>query len=166
MPAVQLTTLMKSNDEKCIKYLKEIKETILQLALKELDESKERCNIPSFDALMKSTKNSPLEWCAYESFRKGSIQPIQSYIEQKVAIKLCTDTINEYANINRRNFVKSCTIRGFAGCGKSWCVQYCLLYCYSKGLLGIPTSVMSRRSVFLGSKHIDHLFYLPFSKII
>ena len=60
--------------------------------------------------------------------------------------------------------VKSCSICGYAGCGKSWCMQYCLLYCSSKGLFGLPTSVMSRRSVFLGSKHIDHVFCLPFEK--
>ena len=60
--------------------------------------------------------------------------------------------------------VKSCTIRGFAGCGKSWCMQYCVTYCYSKGLIAIPTSVMSRRSVFLGGKHIDNLLCLPFEK--
>ena len=43
-------------------------------------------------------------------------------------------------------------------------MQYCLLHCYAKGLIGIPTSVMSRRSLFKGSKHINHLFCLTFAK--
>ena len=165
MPSVQFTTLMQSNDEKCKKYLHEMKTEILKSALKELDEAKTRCNIPSLQSFLNAKKHHPLEWNALSSFRKSFIQPIESYNEQKKAIELCINSIDEYANIHRRNYVKSCTIRGFAGCGKSWCMQYCLLHCYSKGLLGIPTSVMSRRSVFLGSKHIDHLFGLPFSKL-
>ena len=81
-----------------------------------------------------------------------------------MAIKSCLEAIGEYADIGHTNMIKSCTIRGYAGSGKSWCMQYCLLYCMSKGLIGVPTSVMSRRSVFLGSKHIDHMFALPFEK--
>ena len=61
--------------------------------------------------------------------------------------------------------VKNHVIRGFAGCGKSWCMQYCILHAYSKGLFALPTAMMSRRSVFLGTKHIDWLFCLPFEKI-
>ena len=60
--------------------------------------------------------------------------------------------------------IKSCTLHGYAGCGKAWCMQYCILHCYAKGLIGLPTAMMSRCSVFLGSKHIDHLFCLPFEK--
>ena len=60
--------------------------------------------------------------------------------------------------------LKSCTIQGYSGCGKSWCIQYCLINCFVKGLFGLPTYVMSRRSVFLGSNHIDHMFCLPFDK--
>ena len=164
MPSVQFTTLMKSNDEKCEKFLNNMKEEILKSALKELDEAKIRCDIPSLHSFLNAKKHCPLQWNCFDSFRKSFAQPQQSFDEQKIAIKLCIDTINEYADINRRYTVKSCTIRGFAGCGKSWCMQYCLLHCYAKGLIGIPTSVMSRRSVFLGSKHIDHLFCLTFSK--
>ena len=60
--------------------------------------------------------------------------------------------------------LKSFTIQGYAGCGELWCMQYCLIHCFTKGLFGLTTSFMSRRSVFLGSKHIDHMFCLPFDK--
>ena len=54
--------------------------------------------------------------------------------------------------------------REFTNCGKSWCMLCCLLHCYAKGLIGIPTLVMSRRSAFLGCQHINHLFCLLFAK--
>ena len=60
--------------------------------------------------------------------------------------------------------LKSCTIQGYAGCVKSWCMQYCLIHCFAKGLFGLPTSTMLIRSVFLGSKHIDKMFCLLFNK--
>ena len=60
--------------------------------------------------------------------------------------------------------LKSCTIQGYAGCGKLWCMQYFLIHLFAKGLFGLPTYVMSRRSVFLGSNHIDHMLCLPFDK--
>ena len=164
MPCVQLTTLLKSNDEKCMNYIANLKKEVLSSALTELGEAIGRCSIPPLDDFLKASKQEPLAWDGYESFQKSLFQPEQSYHEQKQAIKMCIDAIDSYCSITQNNMVKSCTIRGFAGCGKSWCMQYCLLYCYAKGLIGVPTSVMSRRSVFLGSKHIDHLFCLPFVK--
>ena len=41
-------------------------------------------------------------------------------------------------------------------------MQYCLIHFFSKGFFGLPKYAMSRRSVFLGSKNIDHMFCLPF----
>ena len=73
--------------------------------------------------------------------------------------------MSDYANIFRNSkMLKSCTIQGYSGCGKSWCIQYCLINCFVKGLFGLPTYVMSRHSVFLGSMHIYHMFCLPFNK--
>jgi len=76
-------------------------------------------------------------------------------------------TIDSYCNgLLHNNFTKSCGIRGYAGCGKSWTMQYILLYAMSKGLLCIPTAMMSKRSVFLGGKHIHILFGLKAEKNI
>ena len=43
-------------------------------------------------------------------------------------------------------------------------MQYCILYAHSKGLLAVTTAMMANISVFLGTKHIDWLFCLPFDK--
>ena len=136
-----------------------LKNDIITSALTELNEAIERCQIPSKEDLMDATKENPIFWNAYESMQQPSpIQSEESFREQKFAVEVCTETIDRYNDLFQKYMVKSCTIRGYAGCGKSWCMQYCLLYCYAKGLIGIPTSVMSRRSVFLGSKHIDNIF--------
>jgi hypothetical protein len=60
--------------------------------------------------------------------------------------------------------LKNIVLRGYAGCGKSWMMQYCILHAYSNGLFALPTAMMANRSVFLGTKHIDWLFCLPFEK--
>ena len=43
-------------------------------------------------------------------------------------------------------------------------MQYTLLYATSKGLFTLPSSKMSIRYKFMGTKHIDWLFALPFEK--
>ena len=166
MPAVQQTTLMKSIDENCIKYVDKLKKEAITSACKELSNASQRCNIPTIDELFNATKENPLDWDGFESFQEASAaQNEESFREQKSAIEICTGIMNEYANIfQNAKMQKSCTIQGYAGCGKSWCMQYCLIHCFAKGLFGLPTSVMSRRSVFLGSKHLDHMFALPFDK--
>ena len=165
MPPVQQTTLMRMRDEKCETYLNKIKKEAITSSLTELNESIERCNIPSMNDLLEATKEQPIQWNAYESLQEKSlVQSEISFTEQKKVVKFCTDIIDEYSDPTRSNMTKSCTIRGYAGCGKSWCMQYAILYCYLKGLIGVPTSIMSRQSVFLGSKHIDILFGLPFEK--
>ena len=58
--------------------------------------------------------------------------------QTKRVVKLCTDIINKYSNLMQNYMVKSYTICGYDGCGKSWYMQYAILYCYSKGLIGIP----------------------------
>ena len=164
MPSVQLTSIMKSVDEKCEALRNKIKEEVVSSAFKELGGALERCNVPSKEDFLSASKEDPLPWDASNSLQKSHSQPDQSFEEQSFAIKKCCDTINEYANISRTHMLKSCVIRGFAGCGKSWSMQYCILHAYSKGLFAIPTAMMSRRAVFLGTKHLDWLFCFPFEK--
>ena len=162
---MQRTTLASSTEEKCKEYAEKLKKETIQSALKELEDASERCNIPSINQFLSATKETPLDWNALESFTEpSSLQNGLSFTEQRQAIKICTEAIDDYANIFKSSMLKSCTIRGYAGSGKSWCMQYCMLHYFSLGLIDVPTSVMARRSVFLGSKHIDHMFCLPFDK--
>ena len=96
------------------------KETI-QSALKELEDASERCNIPSIDQFLSATKENSLEWNAHESFTEpSSLQNDLSFTEQRQAIKMCTEAIDDYANVFKSSMIKSCTIRGYAGSGKYW----------------------------------------------
>ena len=49
----------------------------------------------------------------------STIQNNHSFHEHTFAIKIYIDTIKYYFNICQSSMVKSCTIRGYAGCGKS-----------------------------------------------
>ena len=61
MPLVQLTTLMKSTDEKCENFLNDMREEILKSALKKFDGAKIRCDIPSLHSFLNAKKNCPLQ---------------------------------------------------------------------------------------------------------
>ena len=75
------------------------KETI-QSALKELEYVSKRCNITSIDQLLSATKENPLDWNALESFTEpSSLQNDLSFAEQRKAIKIFTEAINDYANV-------------------------------------------------------------------
>ena len=51
-----------------------------------------------------------------------------------------------------------------AGSGKTWTMEYVMLYAISQGLKVITTSHMARRAVQLGGKHIAYLFGIGYSK--
>ena len=163
MPPVQQTAIFADIDEKTTKYIESLKKKLIKSALSELgEESIQRCHIPSDEELFSTSKEDPLDWDALNMFQQSDNQPDSSFNEQRFAIEKCTQTIDEYNNgVFHNNFVKSIGIRGFAGCGKSWTMQYILLYAISKGLLCIPTAMMARRSVFLGGKHVHILFKIP-----
>ena len=163
MPPVQQTAIFADCKEEEEKYIDSMKTKLIKSAMSELKEdSVQSCNIPTEEHLFNASKENPVEWDAYNSFTQSENQPDDSFNEQRFAIQKCKETIDSYYNgIFHNNFVKSLCIRGFAGCGKSWTMQYILLYAMSKGLLCVPTAMMSRRSVFLGGKHIHVLFGIP-----
>ena len=166
MPSVQLTTIIKSVDEKCVSVVKKFKSEVISSALKELDGSIVTCNIPTKNRFLEAKKSSPLEWNDFQSLQQSPDQPATSFMEQSFVVKKCTNAIDSYANISRTKLVKNHVIRGYAGCGKSWTMQYCILHACIRGLFALPTAMMANRAVFFGTKHIDWLFGLPFNKIL
>ena len=123
LPAVQRTTLVSSTDENCKQYIQKMKKDAIQSALKELDGAVTRCRIPTSEQILGATKEDPLTWDALESFNEPStVQCDKSFQEQKLAIKSCIEAIDEYADIGSTNMIKSRTICGYAGSGKSWCM--------------------------------------------
>ena len=73
-----------ARDEKCETYLNSIRKEVITSSLTELNESIERCNIPSMNDLLEATKEQPIQWNAYESLQeKSSVQSEESFEEQK-----------------------------------------------------------------------------------
>ena len=150
MNAVQQTTLMKSIDKNCRKYIEKFKKEVITSSCKKLNNGSEKCNIPSIYELYNTTKENTLDWNGLESFQEDSAdQNKESPQEQTRAIKLCIGVMNDYTNILQHSkMLKSGKIQGYAGCCKSWCRLYCPIHLFAKGLFGVPTFIMSRRSVF------------------
>ena len=164
LPAVQQSILFNQINEKNQAFLKDVKSKVIDAALKELGpDTIQNCQIPTKDELMASTKDNPIEWDPVENFCQNDGQPIQSYTEQKVAVKLCKDAIDNYFQFDT-SFVKCTGIRGAAGSGKTWVMEYSLIYTICQGLNVITTSHMARRAIQLGGKHIAYLFGIPYSR--
>ena len=161
MPSVQQSSLYASIEEDKVAYIKEIKNKMISSALMEMGDARIRCSIPSKDNLLNATKENPANWDAISTFEKSPNQSNSSFNEQKLVVETVVSALNNYSNIFHTNFVKSCTIIGSAGWGKSFTMQYLILYAISLGLVSVSTSVMARRSCFLGGKHIHRLFLIP-----
>ena len=82
---------------------------------------------------------SPLDWMALKQFTQVHPQIDESYTEQRLALHSCINAIDEYIP-GPAIFVKNRIIAGSPGCGKSFLLNYIMLYAMSKGLkLGIST---------------------------
>ena len=99
MPSVQLTSILKSVNAKCVSVINKLKKDVVSSTLKELDGSSEACNIPCLNDFLEATKSSPLEWNACHNLTQTSNQPYKSFTEKYFAIKTCAEAIENYSNI-------------------------------------------------------------------
>ena len=60
MPSVQQSTLVTCIEEDTVSYIHNIKNDMLNIALCEMDDAKQRCSISSKDDLMNTTKDNPI----------------------------------------------------------------------------------------------------------
>ena len=165
LPAVQQSILFYKINERNDALLHDVKSKVIDAALKELGhDTIQNSKIPTKDKLMASTKDNPVEWDSVENFVQNTSQPTQSYTEQKIAVKLCKDATDNYLRLDSL-FVKCSGIRGAAGSGKTWVMEYSLIYVVCQGLNVITTSHIARRAIQLGGKHIAYLFGIPYSRL-
>ena len=164
LPAVQQSELFKEINDKNSEFLDRVKPNVIDASLKELGQATiENCNVPTKDELMLATKQDTVSWDPVEKFSINEGQPRQSFEEQKLAISLCKESIDRYLNFSNR-FFKCTGICGSAGSGKTWPMEYILLYAVSQGLTVITTSHMACRAIKVGGKHIAYLFGIPYSR--
>ena len=162
MPPVQLSTLYEEVEERPKAYVAECRESIVETAIIELRSSVLLCEIPSKEDILGSSKEHPLDWNPFLSYKQCEGQPLESFHEQKRAIKRCKESIDKYCDILAQNTFNKCVVlRGFPGSGKTWTMQYIALYAASKGLNIMTTAMMARRAITIGGSHIHNLFCLP-----
>ena len=164
LPAVQQTALFNELDERNRAFLEEVKSNVIDAALNELGQQTiENCKIPTKEDLMSCSKEYPLSWDPIENFTQNEGQPDESFREQKLALQLMKEAADEYLSFGN-TFVKCTGIRGAAGSGKTWTMEYGIIYPLSQGLTMITTSHMARRAIQLGGKHLAYLLGLPYGK--
>ena len=104
MPPVQQTTLLASIEQKCIDHALKLKKSVIQATMSELRPLIDEYQIPSEEDLINCTKQNLYNWNVVTSFRRGAIQPIESFHEQKFAIETCVQSIDRYRNLASTNF--------------------------------------------------------------
>ena len=164
LPAVQQSALFNELDERNRVFLEEVRSNVIEVALNELgSQIIENCKISKKEDLMSCSKECPLTWDPVDHFTQNEGQPDESFHEQKLAIQLMKEAADQYLSYGN-TFVKCTGIRGAAGSGKTWTMEYGIIYPLSQGLTMITTSHMARRAIQLGGKHLAYLLGLPYSK--
>ena len=115
MPPVQQSTLFASIEEESLSYVNKMKRGTIRAALTELNDAVEMYMIPNVIELESNTKENPIAWNALQLLQKVPNQPEFLFNEQQIAIKACTDAINNYGDVLHTTFIKYVTIRGYAG---------------------------------------------------
>ena len=167
MPSVLQSSVFQSSEENVIKFWNDTKRSMCKSSLNELGDAVDICNVPSIERLVNATKESPTNWNAYDDFRISDGQSMESFGEQKFAIQNGVKTINRYISIfDSTTVLKNQVLAGAPGSGKSFLMMYLVLYSMSVGLNPLISSMMARRSVFLGSIHLHVMFCLGTNKTI
>ena len=171
MPPLLQADLEREKNEAVDKLFDSFKDGIISSAFEEMKDVSDLFNVPSKENLMNvKSLHDDLNWDALGSFKQSLNQSDESHKEQKKALKMAIDTIDQYSNVNGSDgslsyFTRSVVIAGAPGSGKSFLNLYILLYVISKGLRVCSTSVMAKRSNSLGGLHIHMLFQLPIKNI-
>ena len=148
MPPAHQTALEECKDDEVKKICQNLTENMVNAALREMGPCKELYCLPSINELIVATRKNPVLWDPIVNFRKSSIQCQKSYDEQMFAIKNIVSAIDQYEDCIRQcTFIKCRVICGSPGCGKSFILNYTLLYAISKGLK-VATDIMTLRNFF------------------
>ena len=119
MPAVQLKTLSRSSTNEMKQYIYGLKDTFVNAIHMKFGESIENCDLPTKRDVLNVSKCNPLQWDALKSFEKNINQSDESYAEQRLAIEVAINAIENYSSIYNLNYTKNVGFRGFPGSGKT-----------------------------------------------
>ena len=129
--------------------------------LKDLD------NLPDQNEFDNFNIEHPLEWDPMDSFQIFEHQTEESFREQQEALRLNISKIDKYIDINSQDsmtYLKNMVTYGSPGTGKTFLSEILVLYCLSKGLNTLSTSLMGIRANALGGIHIHKIFFFSFQQ--
>ena len=126
--------------------------------LKDLD------NLPDQNEFDNVNIEHPLEWDPMDSFQIFEHQTEESFRAQQEALRLNISKIDKYIDVNSQDsmtYLKNMVTYGSPGTGKKILIEILVLYCLSKGLNTLSTSLMSVRANALGGIHIHKISFFP-----
>ena len=99
LPSVQQTALYATVESETKTLMHNLKLQLIECAFTELTNvSLTQCNVPTKQDLIIASKSTQLQWNAFYDYTKSPAQPQSSFEEQKLAIKVCCDTVDAYVN--------------------------------------------------------------------
>ena len=157
MPPLLQADLEQNKSEAVDKLFMNFRQGIVNAAFEEMKGVSNIFQLPPQEQFI---EDSNFEWDAFGSFKQSPNQSGASFQEQQRALQFAISTIDQYSDYRngQSHFTRSCILAGAPGSGKSFFSMYTLLYVLSKGLRVCSTSVMAKRSNFLGGVHI-HMFF-------
>ena len=161
LPPFSMNTLRDTTTSENKRYWDSIKNSQYRSAVSSLQHME---NIPSEQEIEDVDRNNPHDWDPVSHFNQFQYQSDESYTEQKLALSLSIQIINKYKTISgreSRTYTKNVVIYGAPGTGKSFIGQTTVLYCLSKGMNIVTTSLLGVRANALGGIHLHKLFGLP-----
>ena len=104
-------------------------------------------------------------WDPVGKFCQSPNQSNESFSEQKVALNSVYTAICDYIDPEKHNLFTKCrVISGSLGCGKSFLMNYMVLYAISQGLNVAVTSMVAARATNLDGCHVHRMFCIPVKK--
>ena len=118
-------------------------------------------NIPSEEKIKNINRENPLDQNPLTYFEQFENQSLDSFNEQNIALSLSLQVIDKYratTGNDSKTYTKNVIIYGAPGTGKSFIGQIMVLYCLTKGMNVMSTSLLGVRANALGGIHLHKLF--------
>ena len=160
LPAVLYTRLQQQSSDSHREHVAKARRTLSDATVARIRTDAAHANVPDGEAFAAATQLHPLPRNT-PVLLQASRQTVQSYHEQRQAIGVAMESIEQYVQISQRFQVKSVCIVGPPGCGKTFIMSILILRALGYGLNAAMIALMSERALLLGGIHLHKLFELP-----
>ena len=158
VPASLYTHIREQQDKKTRAHLLANRKFLAAVTLKDLGHAQMMSLPAKVDDVVDASISSPLKW--KPDLVRTPAQSVESFEEQKAAIKLAMEQINKF-QWETTTQTKGMLIIGGPGTGKTTCLQAIGLACMSRGLNTGLGTVMAERAKQLGGQHLSKWLLIP-----